>query len=332
MLVTGGEGFIGSHLVEELLAAAARRCARSRTTTPFGRWGWLDDRRRARRRDHAGDVRDAERVRRRVEGCDVVFHLAALIGIPYSYEAPESYVQTNVTGHATTVANGAPRRRPRYVHTSTSEVYGTRAARADRRGAPAAAAVAVLGVEDRRRHDGADVPPRLRAARRGRAAVQHLRPAPVGPRGDPADPRPAARRAPTRSGSARPRPTRDFNYVTDTAAGFMASPQCDRALGRGRQRRLRAGRSRSATSSTHAHRDQRASTRRSWSTSPSASARRAARSTACCATTAARGVGRLAARGVPRGGPAPHGAVDRGEPHLGADAALPGLIRRGARR
>ena len=121
---------------------------------PFGERGWL-----AGREDdvdiQAGDVRDAGRVLTVVEGCEVVFHLAALIGIPYSYVAPESYVQTNVMGTQNVAAACRRAGVARMVHTSTSETYGTARARAHRRGPPAAAPVAVLGVEDRRRHDGA---------------------------------------------------------------------------------------------------------------------------------------------------------------------------------
>jgi NAD dependent epimerase/dehydratase len=123
VLVTGGEGFIGSHLVESLLdrGASVRVLVHY---NPFGRVGWLDD-----RRDDvdlvAGDVRDADRILQAMAGVDTVFHLAALIGIPYSYEAPESYVQTNVMG-TFNICNAARRSEVgRLVQTSTSEVYGT---------------------------------------------------------------------------------------------------------------------------------------------------------------------------------------------------------------
>lgn len=123
VVVTGGEGFIGSHLVERLLAEGAHVRALVHYN-PFGRWGWLHE--------HledieivAGDVRDGDRVARAVDGTEVIFHLAALIGIPYSYEAPESYVQTNVVG-SYNVLNGARRAGvERMIQTSTSEVYGT---------------------------------------------------------------------------------------------------------------------------------------------------------------------------------------------------------------
>jgi NAD dependent epimerase/dehydratase len=123
VLVTGGDGFIGSHLVDRLLAegAAVRVLVHY---TPSGRLGWLHGR-EADVEILAGDVRDGERVLQAVDGQEVVFHLAALIGIPYSYQSPESYVQTNVMG-TYHVLNASRRAEiERVVHTSTSEVYGT---------------------------------------------------------------------------------------------------------------------------------------------------------------------------------------------------------------
>ncbi len=123
VVVTGGEGFIGSHLVERLLSEGAQVRALVHYN-PFGRWGWLQDL-AGDVEIVAGDVRDGDRVARAVEGTEVIFHLAALIGIPYSYDAPESYVQTNVVG-SYNVLNGARRATvERVVQTSTSEVYGT---------------------------------------------------------------------------------------------------------------------------------------------------------------------------------------------------------------
>ncbi len=123
VVVTGGEGFIGSHLVQRLLTEGAQVRAVVHYN-PFGKWGWLQDL-SGDVEIVAGDVRDGDRVARAVEGTEVIFHLAALIGIPYSYEAPESYVQTNVVG-SYNVLNGARRAMvERVVQTSTSEVYGT---------------------------------------------------------------------------------------------------------------------------------------------------------------------------------------------------------------
>ena len=127
ILVTGADGFIGSHLTERLVREGANVRAFVYYNS-FGRWGWLD------RTDSAllgqveifpGDIRDSWRVNEAVAGCDIVFHLASLIAIPYSYHAPDSYVQTNVGG-ALNILNACRTHRVcRLLHTSTSEVYGT---------------------------------------------------------------------------------------------------------------------------------------------------------------------------------------------------------------
>ncbi|MBV9411328.1 MAG: SDR family NAD(P)-dependent oxidoreductase, partial [Acidimicrobiia bacterium] len=123
VFVTGGEGFIGSHLVERLLRQGAEVRALVHYS-PSGKVGWLEG-----HQDDVdivqGDVRDGSRVRRAIEGREVVFHLAALIGIPYSYEAPESYVQTNIVGTQNVLDACRSCGVDRMVHTSTSEVYGT---------------------------------------------------------------------------------------------------------------------------------------------------------------------------------------------------------------
>jgi NAD dependent epimerase/dehydratase len=128
VLVTGADGFIGSHLVEQLV----RNGASVRAFSQYNSWhnvGWLAAADPKLVRDveiFGGDVRDAERVRQAVHGCDYVLHLSSLVGIPYSYDAPRSYVETNVTGTLNVLE--ACRRSDsliRLVHTSTSEVYGT---------------------------------------------------------------------------------------------------------------------------------------------------------------------------------------------------------------
>jgi len=125
VLVTGAAGFIGSHLTESMVPL----CAHTRALVQYrsdGRAGWLEG--SASKMDIeilAGDVRDRDSVRRAVEGSDVVFHLAALIGIPYSYEAPLSYVHTNAEGtfHVLTACRDSGV--GLMVQTSTSEVYGS---------------------------------------------------------------------------------------------------------------------------------------------------------------------------------------------------------------
>ena len=127
VLVTGADGFIGSHLVEALVRAGYSTRAFVLYNS-FNSWGWLD---------HcgadvagqfevfAGDIRDPNGVRDAVRGCDAVLHLAALIAIPYSYHSPDSYVDTNIKGTLNVLQAARDLNVSRIVHTSTSEVYGT---------------------------------------------------------------------------------------------------------------------------------------------------------------------------------------------------------------
>lgn len=123
-LVTGADGFIGSHLVDLLLSQGVAVRALCQYNS-FNNWGWLDGRRDAGLEIVCGDVRDPAFCRRAVEGVDTVFHLAALIAIPYSYEAPASYVDTNVTGTLNICQAAKDSAVGRLIVTSTSEVYGT---------------------------------------------------------------------------------------------------------------------------------------------------------------------------------------------------------------
>src|SRR5262249_50840775 len=125
VLVTGAGGFIGSHLTERLVELGAS----TRALVEYdarGSWGWLDE---SPVRDdvevRAGDVREPAAMRAAAAGVEVVFHLAALIAIPYSYEAPQSYVETNVLGTLNVVRAARDAGTGLVVHTSTSEVYGT---------------------------------------------------------------------------------------------------------------------------------------------------------------------------------------------------------------
>ena len=123
--VTGADGFIGSHLVEALLSAGCEVRALSQYNS-FNNWGWLEE---IAPRDGldvwSGDVRDPEFCRRFTEGADTVFHLAALIAIPYSYIAPDSYVDTNIKGTLNICQAARDHGSQRVLVTSTSEVYGT---------------------------------------------------------------------------------------------------------------------------------------------------------------------------------------------------------------
>lgn len=127
VLVTGSAGFIGSHLVESLLDHGCRVRALVHYNSRGSR-GHLDEIPEAKRKDLdvvLGDVRDAFSTSRAVEGCDAVFHLAALIAIPYSYRAAHSYVATNIEGTLNVLEACRAHGVKRLVHTSTSETYGT---------------------------------------------------------------------------------------------------------------------------------------------------------------------------------------------------------------
>jgi dTDP-glucose 4,6-dehydratase len=127
VLVTGAGGFIGSHLTDALLSAGADVTAFVHYNARND-WGMLEERYDEKTRNLtviAGDVSDALFVRKAVKGQDIVFHLAALIGIPYSYSAPESYVNTNIKGTLNVMQACLESGVQRIVHTSTSEVYGT---------------------------------------------------------------------------------------------------------------------------------------------------------------------------------------------------------------
>jgi NAD dependent epimerase/dehydratase len=124
VLVTGAGGFIGSHLTERLIALGADVRALVHYNS-FGTKGWLNYSERSGEIEFQfGDIVDRDSVRDAMSGCEVVFHLAALIGIPYSYIAPESYVRTNVSG-TLNVLQTARETGALVIHTSTSEVYGT---------------------------------------------------------------------------------------------------------------------------------------------------------------------------------------------------------------
>ena len=127
ILVTGADGFIGSHLTEELVRLGADVRAFVFYNS-FNSWGWLDDSPEEIRKNFEvfpGDIRDPHGVKQAMKGCDLVFHLAALIGIPYSYHSPDTYVDTNIKGALNVIQAAKELDVSKVVHTSTSEVYGT---------------------------------------------------------------------------------------------------------------------------------------------------------------------------------------------------------------
>ncbi|MCK5541288.1 MAG: NAD-dependent 4,6-dehydratase LegB [Desulfobacterales bacterium] len=127
ILVTGSDGFIGSHLTEKLVKKGCQVKAFVYYNS-FNSWGWLDYLPKETKNEvevFAGDIRDPFGVSTAIKGCDVVFHLAALIAIPYSYHSPATYIDTNINGTLNVLQAAKEHNIEKIVHTSTSEVYGT---------------------------------------------------------------------------------------------------------------------------------------------------------------------------------------------------------------
>ena len=185
--VTGAEGFIGSHLVERLVRHGQRVRAMVLYNS-FDSRGWLDTLPAdvlAEVEVLPGDVRDAASADDLVRGARVVYHLAALIAIPYSYQAPRSYVDTNVDRHPERARRG-----PRARHAAAGAHLDERDLRhgpdrRDRRDPPAAGPVALRRVEGGGGQARGVLPPELRRPGRHALPVQHVRAAPVGPGRDP---------------------------------------------------------------------------------------------------------------------------------------------------
>lgn len=233
VVVTGADGFIGSHLTEALVAAGCRVKAFVYYNS-FNSWGWLDTV-PAETRDQievfAGDVRDPNGVRTALADTDIAFHLAALIGIPFSYHSPDSYVDTNVKGTLNVLQAARDLDLERVVVTSTSEVYGT-ALRVPideehpRQGQSpySATKIGADAIADSfyRSFDLPVVTARPFNTYGPRQSTRAIIPTIVTQllRGE----------IELHLGSISP--TRDLNYVTDTAAGFIALAGCDAAIGR----------------------------------------------------------------------------------------------------
>jgi NAD dependent epimerase/dehydratase len=127
ILVTGADGFIGSHLTETLVRQGYNVRAFVYYNS-FNSWGWLDESPKEIQESievFAGDIRDPHGVNEAMKGCEVVFHLASLIAIPYSYHSPDTYVDTNIKGTLNVLQAARELEVEKIVHTSTSEVYGT---------------------------------------------------------------------------------------------------------------------------------------------------------------------------------------------------------------
>ena len=127
ILITGADGFIGSHLTEELVRQGHKVKAFALYNS-FNSWGWLDHCHHDVKNSFevfSGDIRDPYGVKEAMRGCDAVLHLAALIAIPFSYHSPDTYVDTNIKGTLNVLQAARELDVSRLVHTSTSEVYGT---------------------------------------------------------------------------------------------------------------------------------------------------------------------------------------------------------------
>jgi NAD dependent epimerase/dehydratase len=125
VLITGADGFIGSHLTEELLRKGCKVKALSYYNS-FNYWGWLEDVEKSNMLEIiSGDIRDPHFCKSITKDIDYIFHLAALIAIPYSYSAPDSYIDTNIKGTLNICQAALENKCKRVIHTSTSEVYGT---------------------------------------------------------------------------------------------------------------------------------------------------------------------------------------------------------------
>jgi NAD dependent epimerase/dehydratase len=232
ILITGADGFIGSHLTEELI----RRDHDVRAFVlynSFNSWGWLDTfpKEKLNKIDvFAGDIRDPNGVRKAMQGMDVVFHLAALIAIPFSYHSPDSYVDTNIKGTLNVLQAARDTGCNRVLITSTSEVYGT---------------ARYVPIDEQHSFQGQS-PYSATKIGADRIAESFYRsfntPVTIVRPFNTYGPRQSARAViPTivtqllagateiKLGSIHP--TRDFNYVQDTVAGFIAIAETEATIG-----------------------------------------------------------------------------------------------------
>ena len=232
VLVTGADGFIGSHLTESLLERGYDVKAFVYYNS-FNTWGWLDTLPKEKLDQieiFAGDVRDPNGVREAMRGVDGVFHLAALIAIPFSYHSPDSYVDTNIKGTLNVLQAARELQTERVMVTSTSEVYGT---------------AQYVPIDEKHPFQGQSPysATKIGADRLAESFYRSFQlPVAIVRPFNTYGPRQSARAViPTiitqllagqteiKLGSLTP--TRDFNYVKDTANGFMTIADCDAAIG-----------------------------------------------------------------------------------------------------
>jgi len=232
ILVTGADGFIGSHLVEHLVRLGHDVRAFVLYNS-FNSWGWLDSCAPdvvGKFEVFAGDIRDPHGVRAAMQDCDVVLHLAALIGIPYSYHSPDTYVDTNIKGTLNVLQAGRDLGVSQIIHTSTSEVYGS---------AQFVPITELHPLEGQSPYSASKIGADQMALAFHRSfdlPVTILRPFNTyGPRQSARAVIPtvitqlAAGEGPIRLGSVHP--TRDFSFVNDTVNGFVSAIGSERSFG-----------------------------------------------------------------------------------------------------
>ena len=230
-LITGADGFIGSHLTEILVNQGYQVKALSQYNS-FNNWGWLEDVDcKGKIEILTGDIRDPHYCKHITRGVDVIFHLAALIAIPYSYIAPDSYVDTNIKGTLNICQAAKDNGNIRVIHTSTSEVYGT---------------AQYVPIDE----DHPLQPQSPYSATKIAADAMAMSfyntfdlPVTIARPFNTYGPRQSARAViPTiitqiANGETEIKlgdvtPTRDFNYVDDTCRGFIALAECDGSIGK----------------------------------------------------------------------------------------------------
>lgn len=232
VLVTGADGFIGSHLVESLMEKGYEVKAFVYYNS-FGKWGWLDTLPKEKQNEieiFAGDIRDPNGVRTAMKGVTQVFHLAALIAIPFSYHSPDSYVDTNIKGTLNVLQAARDLGTEKIMITSTSEVYGT---------------AQYVPIDEKHPFQGQSPysATKIGADRLAESFYRSFQlPVSIVRPFNTFGPRQSARAViPTiisqllagkeeiKLGALTP--VRDFNYVKDTAAGFIAIAQSSRTIG-----------------------------------------------------------------------------------------------------
>jgi NAD dependent epimerase/dehydratase len=229
-LVTGADGFIGSHITEMLVAKGYQVKALSQYNS-FNNWGWLED---VNCKDKievlTGDIRDPHYCKHITQDVDIIFHLAALIAIPYSYVAPDSYVDTNINGTLNICQAAKENGNIRVIHTSTSEVYGT-------------AQYVPIDEQHPLQPQSPYSATKIAADSMAMSFYNAFElPVTIARPFNTYGPRQSARAViPTiitqiANGAKEIKlgditPTRDFNYVEDTCRGLIALAQCDESIG-----------------------------------------------------------------------------------------------------